>query len=46
MKRYRCDRCGKWFKKLYPVGGFTVCKDCVEKVEVELLVVCEDDDML
>jgi len=31
-----CDRCGKWFEKLYPVGEFTVCKDCVEKVELEV----------
>jgi len=32
----KCSRCGKRFEKLYLVGGFTVCKECVEKVEVEV----------
>ena len=40
----QCNRCGEWFNLLFLVGGFDVCKECVEKVEVELLMVCEDEN--
>lgn len=32
----KCDRCGKWFKILFPVNGFQVCSTCCDKVRLEL----------
>lgn len=36
-----CDRCGKKFKLLFPVGEFQVCTTCCDKVRAEITRQCD-----